>query len=581
MGMEARVPVLALTSSLGLMVLALACAPTPATAPATPGGAVAPAPGAPGAPAPAAQMEPVRGGVFRIGNHGDLVDFDMATEGGALHLSVGGLVQSGMLKWDKSPIFDQTKVTCDLCETWRQVNETSYEFKLRQGVKWQNVPPVNGRELVAADYKYTVERIQNLGFKNITQFGRHLDKVRNIKSVETPDKYTVKVEMKEPRAIALMDFGDPFILVVAKEQVDEALSTGDGLLRKGLVGTGPFILKEFTPKVSYTMVRNPDYFGKDAQGRPLPYLDGAEVRFIPDNTTRFNAFRAGEIHDPGFFMSEESKRIIDRQHPDLFMGRVPGQTTAGFAINLKRKPFDDVRVRKAMYLAFDRQGLIDATRFGQAQLARWVATPAKGAYATPEEELKKTPGFRQPKDQDVAEAKKLLAEAGLASGFKTTMSVIKSGDIEANAEVFAEQMRKSLGIDIALQPMERAVHEKEVAAGTFDLSAEYTIFGSTPDPAETMWLIEGGNPNNYIGYSNPTMSELFEKQSRTLNVEERKKLFFQMYDILDREVPIIPAYTDNNYKGYPKKCHNINEEPRYNTLIRYMFEAWCEAGVLK
>ena len=549
-----------------LLASAVACAPSSGTPPAT-----APAPAAPAA-APAQGTKPVPGGIFRIGNHGDLVSFDIATEGGALHLSVGGLVQSALMKWAKEPILDQTKITCDLCESWRQVNEGTYEFKLRQGVKWHNVPPVNGRELVAEDYKYTIERIQNQGWKNIKEFGRHQDKVRAIKAIETPDKYTVKVELKEPQSLAMMNFGDPFLLLVAKEQVD---SEPDGLLRRTLIGTGPFILKEFTPKVNYVMVKNPDYFLKG-----FPYLDGAEVRFIPDNTTRFNAFRAGEIHDPGFFMSEENKRIIDRQHPDLFMGRVPGQTTAGFVFNNNRKPFDDVKVRKAMYLAYDRQALIEATRFGQAQLARWVGTPGKGVYATPEEELKRTPGFRQPKDADIAEAKKLLAEAGYPSGFKTSMAVIKSGDIEANAEVFAEQMRKALNIEVVLQPMERAVHAKETLAGNYDIAAQYGL-GSLPDPSESTWFLDSRNPESVSAYKNPAYDELQDKQGRTLNVEERKKIFFQMYDILDRDVPIISAYADNNYKGFPKKCHGIAEEPRYNVLIRYMYEAWCEPGVLK
>ena len=517
-------------------------------------------------------MTPVRGGVFRIGNHGDLRSFDVVSEGGALHLSVGGLVQNGLMKWAREPIFDQSKVTCDLCESWRQINETTYEFKLRQGVLWHDAPPVNGREFVAEDYKYTVERILNLGWKNIQILGRHQDKVRAIKSVETPDKYTVRIELKAPQAIALMNFGDHYIQMVAREQVE---SEPDGILRKTLIGTGPFILKEFEPKLSYTMVRNPNYFAKG-----LPYLDGAEVRIVTDTTTRFSAFRAGEIHDPGFFMDEEKKRIIDRQHPDLFMGRVAGQTTAGFIFNTTRSPFDDPRVRKAMYLAFDRQGLIDATRFGQAQLARWVGTPAKGVHATPEEELKKMPGFRQPKDHDLAEAKKLLAEAGMANGFKTAMAVVKRGDIEANAEVFAEQMRKSLNIEIALQVLEPAVHVKTVLDGDYFVSAEF-VSSSSVDPSEAMWQMDSRNAQNFSRYKNPIFEELMDRQDRTLNVDDRRKVFFQMYEILDRDVPVIPAYADYNYKGFPKRCHGISEEPAYNSLVRYMSEAWCDPGLLK
>lgn len=534
--------------------------------------ACAPAPAVPPVPSAAVEAQPVRGGTFRIAIQSDLPSFDSGAEAGAFNLSVDGLVQSGLMKWDKSATLDQAKVTCDLCESWKQVNDTTYEFKLRQGVRWHNVAPVNGRELVADDVKYTFERIQNLGFKNIQGFGRHLEKVRAIKRIETPDRYTVRLELDQPQAIAMINFGDPWLLMVAREEVE---TEPEGLLRTHLIGTGPFILKEFTKKVSYSLDRNPDYFQKE-----LPYLDGVEVRFIPDPTTTFNAFRAGEIHDPGAFMDEEKKRIVDQQHPGLFVGRVPGHTTVGFVFNNTHKPFDDVRVRKAIYLAFDRQGLIDATRFGYAQLARWVATPGKGIYATPEEELLKMPGFRQPKEQDVAEARRLLADAGLAQGFKTTMAVVKFGNVEGNAEVLAEQMRKALGLEIVLQPMEQAVHTKETQAGNFDFSAQFGL-GSQPDPSEAMWLLHSRNPANVSAYKNPAFDELVDKQGRILDPEERKKVFFQMYEILDRDVPVLPAYADFNYKGYPRRCHGITEEPRYNTLIRYMSEAWCEPGVLK
>ena len=557
-------PMRSLRPSLPLVIpllwLPLACAPAPA----------APAPAAAPAP-PGTETKPASGGVFRIGIHSDLNSFDIATEGGGLNLPVDGLVQSGLMKWAKEPILDQSKVLCDLCESWRQVNDTLYEFKLRQGIKWHNVPPVNGREFVAADIKYTIERIQNLGFNDNRAFGRHLSKVQAINQIETPDKYTLRITMKEPQATALMNFGDAWILMVAREQVE---TEPDGVLLKGLIGTGPFVLKEFIKKSSYTLVRNPDYFEKG-----LPYLDGIEVRVIPDTTTRFNAFRAGEIHDPGFFMDAEKKRIIDRQHPALFMGRAPEHITSGFFFNHTRKPFDDLRVRKAMYLAFDRQGLIDATRFGEAQLTRWVGTPGKGLFATPEQELEKMPGFRQPKDQDIAEARRLLVEAGFPNGFKTSMVVVKRGDIEANAEVFAEQMRKALNVEIALQPLEAAVHAKTALAGEFEMDAEFT--GSEVDPGLALWFLYGGNPQNVSRYKNPAFDELMDRQQRALDVEVRRKLFFQMYEILDRDVPAIPAYTDYAYKGFPKRCHAISEEPRYNTLVRYMSEAWCEPGLLK
>src|SRR5438094_7961326 len=117
----------------------VACAPAAPPSSAKPGGGAAGAPGGQAAGPAAAPVAPekiVRGGTYIIGMHGDLVNFDAVTQTGALHLSVMGLVQSGLMKWGKTTVVDPTKLSCDLCESWTQIDTVTYEFKLRQGVHW-------------------------------------------------------------------------------------------------------------------------------------------------------------------------------------------------------------------------------------------------------------------------------------------------------------------------------------------------------------------------------------------------------------------------------------------------------------
>ena len=529
--------------------------------------------GAPAQPAipPPAPLQPAPGGVYRLGIQTQLGSLDVAAEAGAHHLAVAGLVQSGLMKWEKRAILDHTSVACDLCESWRQASETSYEFKLRPGIRWHDTPPLNGREFVAADYKYTIERILNRGFKDSQAFDRNAEKVAAIKRIDAPDGQTLQIALREPQASLLFNLGDPFLQAVAREQV---ASEPDGILRQALAGTGPFLLKSSGQSESHTLVRNPGYFQEG-----LPYFDGVEVQVIPDRAIRFNAFRAGEIHDPGPLMMGENKEIIDREHPDLVMTQVPGHATAAFIFNHARQPFDDARVRRAMYLAFDRQALIDTNRAGQAQLVRWVATPAKGAFATPEEDLKRMPGFRHPKHEDIAEAKDLLVAAGLPQGFETSMTVAKGGVQRANAEVFAEQMSQSLGIQIRLRAMDAPRHREAVQVGNFGLSAD--LLGISIDPGRALASLSSRHVENNSRYKSPVFDELFDRQARTLDPQERRRLLFQLYEILDRDVPIIPSYADYTYRGFPRQCHGIPEEPRYNALVRYLAEAWCEPGVIE
>jgi peptide/nickel transport system substrate-binding protein len=513
----------------------------------------------------------VRGGTFGIGVHADLVNFDAMTQSGTLHLSVLGLVQNGLLKWGKSTVVDHGKVTCDLCESWTQIDPITYEFKLRQGVRWHNVPPVNGRELVADDVKYTLERLQTGNFRNDPRFSAQQYTVSTIAAIETPDRYTLRIRLKGPDAVFLWNMGNPFLLMVAREQVE---AEKDGILQSGVIGTGPFMLKAFTPKVVYTLVRNPDYFVPEQ-----PYLDQVEVRVIADNTTRFNAFRAREIHDPGQSMHAEDKRIVDRGHPDLFMGEVPGMTISGVRFNTTRPPFDDVRVRRALHLAIDRQGIINATRFGRAVLSRPLA-PAMGLFATPEDEVAKLPGYRQPKDEDIATARRLLAEAGYPNGFSVELKASRSANIGTDAEVLIEQLRRNLNVDAKLVLLELAVYDREYIARNFSLAIDYRL-SAVGDPDQTLDGLVSTSGASATEWKHARFDELYARQRATLDPAERARIIGQMVEILDEEVPVLALYADYNYRGYPTGCHGIQEEHRYNVLIRYMAEAWCEPGILR
>ena len=148
----------------------------------------------------------------------------------------------------------------DLAESWTQPNDTTYVFKLRRGVRWHNKPPVNGRELTSDDVKYSMERfINEKGNAN-----RHM--LASVDRIETPDKYTVRVILKEPFAWFLDMIVNPMaVCIVAKECVEKF---GDLKKWEAVVGTGPWMLDSYRPNVGVTYVRNPTYFVRAALHRP-------------------------------------------------------------------------------------------------------------------------------------------------------------------------------------------------------------------------------------------------------------------------------------------------------------------------
>src|SRR5215467_4304716 len=246
----------------------------------------------------------------------------------------------------------------DLAESWSQPSETTYIFKLRKGVRWHAKPPLNGRELTAEDVKYTFDRFVNEKGNAYRSMMASLDKV------EAVDKYTVKMTLKEPYVWFLDMVANPMALaIIPKEAVEKF---GDLKKPEAMIGTGPWMLDSYRPNVGVTFVRNPSYFLAG-----LPYIDRVEVTIDEDNASRMAAFIAGK-YDLGWEASGTINRVDWVQIKDTLKQRRPKIQSLEFASNqmshiymrTDKPPFNDVRVRRAISLAFDRQGLLDAVAEG-------------------------------------------------------------------------------------------------------------------------------------------------------------------------------------------------------------------------
>src|SRR5215813_6721157 len=169
----------------------------------------------------------------------------------------------------------------DLAESWQGSPDFRvWTFKLRKGVKWQNVAPLNGRELVAADIKYCYEQYAKEGVQSFT--------LQEIEGIETPDPYTVRIHLTKPNTMFPQNLAEPVSVIFAREVLEQ-----DGDLKKRLIGTGPYILKEHTRKVRVVLARNPDYF---EQGRP--YIDEYFFFFTPGPPPRPTLFPYTTAFDP-------------------------------------------------------------------------------------------------------------------------------------------------------------------------------------------------------------------------------------------------------------------------------------------
>src|SRR4029453_14129814 len=228
---------------------------------------------------PASPKPPRRGGVLTRASAWDppVVDPRLTQSVGLFQFA--GLTSNRLLRYaftDEATGTNDLSLKGDLAESWSSTpDQRVWTFKLRRGVKWQNVPPVKGRELVAADVKYCFEAYANEGVQAFT--------FQEIEGMETPDSHTLRVHLKTPNTLFAQNVAEPVTVIFPREVLEE-----DGDLKKRLIGPGPYILKEHTRKVRLVLQRNPDYF--DA-GRP--YLDEYVILSTPDAATRLAAFRTG------------------------------------------------------------------------------------------------------------------------------------------------------------------------------------------------------------------------------------------------------------------------------------------------
>jgi peptide/nickel transport system substrate-binding protein len=279
---------------------------------------------------------PRRGGILRVRGW-DPPHFDPhLTIAPATHFTLS-LVYSRLVRHQVGPQVQPGTfiVEPDLAERWEQPDDTTYIFHLRQGVKWHNKPPVNGRELVAEDVKFTYDRfLTDPGNAN-----RYI--LEPVERIEVVDRYTVKFLLKEPYVWLVSALAYPWSMwIIAPEVVQHF---GDLKKPETAIGTGPFVLERYGPNVKAVFTRHPEYFRKDQ-----PYVDGVEWLSIPDESTGLAMYRTGQIDcapHTGWTVRQQDLEALKKSHPHLHYQDMLSIVTQVIIMRTDQPPFNDVRVQ--------------------------------------------------------------------------------------------------------------------------------------------------------------------------------------------------------------------------------------------
>lgn len=431
-----------------------------------------------------------------------------------------------------------------LALSWKPLNDTTWEFKLRRGVRWHD-----GSPFTAADVLFTIERAPNVP-NSPSSFALYI-KGKTFKKI---DDYTIHVLTERPYPLMPNDLAT--INIISKKHAQGA-STEDFNSGKAAIGTGPFKFVEWVPEDRIVLVKNPDYWGEQAR------WDKVILKPIRSGPARVAALLAGDVdmiedvptpdiarltRDPKFALSQGVSNRVIYLHMDRHRDNSPfvrdkaGQPMA-------KNPLNDLRVRKAMSKAINRQAIVDRIMEG-------VAIPA--GQLLPEGFFGVSPTLK-PEPSDPEGAKKLLAEAGYPQGFQVTIHGPSGRYInDAHIAEAIAQMLTRVGIDTKVETFPPSVFFSRGTklefsfmlvgwgSGTGEASSPLKSLVHTYDKAR------GFGASNRGRYSNSDVDALIEQALATVDDAKREKLLQQATEVAINDLGIIPLHYQVNTWGARK-----------------------------
>ena len=503
------------------MALLNACAPQAPTQPAEPKPGAQAAPGA--APAKPAAAAPKDGGVFR---HDPNLTENPPTLDPYLNVSyrpqyIAAYFYSRLLMSKKGPGIPNLAYIMegDLAESWKVSDDgLTYTFNLRPEAKWHNKPPLNGRPVTSQDVAWSFDRLMKVSPQKSA-----FDQVAD---VTAPNDRTVVFKLKDVYAPFETTIGAPIFWIMPREVIEQ-----DGDASKRIIGSGPFVFDKFESGVAFYGKKNPTYH---RQGEP--HVDEIVGLIIPDVATRMAGLRAKELD--GCIVEQQDLEPLKQTNPDIQIVEWEFNYIPFIYWKVDTPPFNDVRVRQAVSMAINRDEQITAITNGRGgwnnavpwALSEWWLDP-HGPDMGPNAKYFK---------YDPAEARKLLAAAGYPDGLKVEMIATPGyGQVWVQRVELMQQSLKSAGIETSIKMQEYSAYIGTTFAGKFE-GGNVLVFGlETPFTEPHDFLFNMYHPRgtrNHAGVNDAKLTEMLEKQVRTLDKAERKKQIFDIQRYLAEQM---------------------------------------------
>ena len=478
------------------------------------------------------------GGTLTIGADADPIGLDPTVLTAYSSYDFTSLIYSSLLRWTPD-----MSIEPDLATGYEMPDDTTYVFKLRDGVTFHN-----GQPFSAEDVKYTFDRILDpaVGSRLAAYYS-------GIESVTVVDPLTVEFKLKAPDAA--------FLRYLATNPDGAIVPKGVSDLDTNPVGTGPFRFEAYEPNQQFSLTKFEDYY---EEGQP--YLDRVVFRFFKDQASLTSALRSKAI-DMTWLKNPRVAELIARTSPDLVSA--PGQTSRTFPVwlNLKAEPLNDVRVRQALSLATDREAVLQTVLGGAGKVGAMLPESQIGGY----DGVSGLPNY----GHDVEAAKALLAEAGYPDGIDLgDYIVVAANELDVAASQILQQQWAEAGITVALKPTETAPLLDMWVKGTFPTLLSVALSWS-PDPDAILQRMNSNSDfGSNLGMDDGELDEMIADARTAIDPEERAALHQKIQERIAENAYVLQIYQYplrweiwwDYVKGYEPLAANIRSYVRTTSL---------------
>jgi peptide/nickel transport system substrate-binding protein len=437
-----------------------------------------------------------------------------------LEEATGATVIPFMGVYNNLVVFDQRvaqnsdrSIVPDLAESWNWNSDmTELTFKLREGVTWHDGVPFTARDVVC-----TFDLLADRSREKLRRNPRK-EWYRNVDFIDSRGLYEVTLYLSHPQPALLSMLASGYSPIYPCHVPPSQMRTRP-------IGTGPFKLASFREFQSVSLVRNPDYWKKGK-----PYLDGIEFTIASNASTAILSFAVGrfDMSTPWQITSEELK-VVRQRAPAVQCETTPMNLSINLLINRTTKPFDNSDLRRAVMLAIDREGFVEALGKDVAEVGSTMQPPSDGLWGLSADDLAAVPGYGTDVERNRAEARALMEKLGYGPDKRLRLKVITRGTsaYTSAAPTLIGQL-KEIYVDAQLDIVASSRWFPQLAGKDYAIALNATGNG-IDDPDQTLYEnFACGSVRNYTGYCNREVESMFDAQSAETDPQKRLRLVHEI-----------------------------------------------------